>query len=86
MSKMTVRNEMEKGGNPYKRLAFVEFLEFIGRCAATKYKRSSEPLYLKIEKLLDIILPSVSMVRRDIVRRIEIPYVESDDSLGEDEF
>ena len=53
MSKMTVKNEMEKGVNPYKKLLFVEFLEFIGRCAALKYRRSSEPLYLKIEKLLE---------------------------------
>jgi len=38
MSKMTVVYEMAKGPNPYKKLAFVEFLEFIGRIAAEKYK------------------------------------------------
>ena len=33
MSKMTVTNEMVKGFNPYKKLTYVEFLEFIGRLA-----------------------------------------------------
>eukprot|EP00347_Sterkiella_histriomuscorum_P008584 403344534 len=81
MSKMTVKNEMEKGANPYKKLLFVEFLEFIGRSAALKYRRSSEPLYLKIEKILDLILPVVGMSRRDFVRKVEIPNVESDESV-----
>ena len=45
MSKMTVKNELEKGLNPYKKLLFVEFLEFVGRCAAVKYRRFSDPLY-----------------------------------------
>ena len=85
MSKMTVKNEMEKGFNPYKRMAFVEFLEYIGRCAALKFKRSSELLYLKIEKLLDDILPVVGMTRKEVVRKVEIPEIESEDSIGEDE-
>ena len=38
MSQMTVRNEMEKGVNPYTKLVFVEFLEFICRCANIKYR------------------------------------------------
>ena len=46
LSKMTVPFEMIKGPNPFKKLAFVEFLEFIGRLAHEKYKHYQEwPLY-----------------------------------------
>ena len=38
MSKMTVKDEMVKGYNPYKKLVYVEFLEFLGRIAQEKYK------------------------------------------------
>ena len=68
LSKMTVKNEMEKGLliNPYKRLAYVEFLEYIGRVAAEKYKTSSQSLSVKIEKVLDDILPLVGASRKEI--------------------
>ena len=39
LSKMTIANEMNfKGANPYLKLIFVEFLEFIGRIAELEYK------------------------------------------------
>jgi len=41
----------------YKRLQYVEFLELLGRVAYEAYKTLSQPLYQKIEKLLDVILP-----------------------------
>ena len=45
LSKMTVQLEMAKGPNPYKKLVFVEFLEYLGRVAFEKYKTSELPLY-----------------------------------------
>jgi hypothetical protein len=46
LSKMTVPNEMMKGANPYKKLAYVEFLEYLGRVAYEKYKELEDiPLY-----------------------------------------
>ena len=44
MSKMTVPNEMvfKDNTNPYLKLAFVEFLEYIGRIADFKYKDDEE--------------------------------------------
>jgi hypothetical protein len=59
MSKMTVKNEMEKGAQSYQKLIFVEFLEFIGRIAYEKYKNLSEPLFNKIDKIIGLILPLV---------------------------
>ena len=36
---MTIANEMSyKGLNPYFKLSFVEFLEYLGRVANEKYK------------------------------------------------
>ena len=43
MSKMSVINEMGfKGINPYLKMQFVEFLEYIGRVADIKYKESND--------------------------------------------
>ena len=51
---MTIANEMAfKGVNPYLKLSFVEFLEFIGRLGQEKYKEEDWPLFEKIEKILD---------------------------------
>ncbi len=61
MSKMTVKNEMEKGAQSYQKLVFVEFLEFIGRAAFEKYKNVSEPLVEKIDKVIGMILPIVGV-------------------------
>jgi hypothetical protein len=57
---MTVINEMDKGGTmEYKKLKYVEFLEFMGRLAYEKYKDLAIPLYKKIEKILDYLMPVV---------------------------
>jgi len=54
MSKMTVANEMVfKDVNPYLKLKFVEFLEFLGRVADFRFRDEDLPLYLKIEKILE---------------------------------
>ena len=82
LSKMTVKNEQEKGvANPYKKMLFVEFLEYIGRIAQEKYKASSQPLYIKIEKVLDVILTLVGSTRKEIQRRVEVTVEESDESV-----
>ncbi len=86
LSKMSVANEMVKGINPYKRLLYVEFLEFISRIADEKYKgQQSIPLYQKIEWVLDDILKLVNVARREIKRRIEFVLDESDESVQEDD-
>ena len=75
MSKMTVVFEMAKGPNPYKKMQFVEFLEFIGRVAEEKYKLVEDwPLYQKIERVLDELLPIVGSRRNDWNRKVEIHY------------
>jgi len=51
---MTVTNEMRyKDINPYTKLSFVEFLEFLGRVAYEEHKNLDLPLYQKIEMILD---------------------------------
>ena len=84
---MTVVNEMgHKGVSPFKKLAFVEFLEFIGRIANEKYKEwTNDPLYIKIEKIMDYLLPLVGMTRKEIQRRVEVIMNESDESLIEED-
>jgi hypothetical protein len=71
LSKMTAPHEMGKGGNPYKKILFVEFLEYIGRIAAEKYKDVDEPLYLKIEKILDQILPYINATRKPMIGSVD---------------
>ena len=60
-------------------MAYVEFLEYIGRCASLKYSNSSEPLYVKIERLLDEILPFASCTRKEMIAEVEVSFEESDD-------
>ena len=40
MSKQTCADESKNGGKQYSRLVFHEFLEFIGRAAEQKFKKS----------------------------------------------
>lgn len=85
MSKMTVKNEMDKvGAQQMKRLTYVEFLEYIGRIAYEKYKMNSEPLYVKIEKILDLLFPMVNATRKEMILQVQIPEEESDESLLDD--
>jgi len=85
MSKMTVKNEMDNGLTSYKKMVFVEFLEFIGRIANERYKSYSEPLAMKIEKVLDKLLAVVGYSRRKVESGGEMSEGESEDS-GEGEF
>ncbi len=59
LAKMTVINEMQFKGdtNPYLKLAFVEFLEYIGRIAEFKYRNEEISLKDKIDKVLKEVLP-----------------------------
>ena len=78
---MTIKNEMSHNkGNPYMRMTFVEFLEYLGRVAYTRYSSLSEPLYMKIEKVLDAVLRLVGMPRRELQRQIEVKLDESSES------
>jgi len=66
MSKMSVINEATSG-NQYQKLLFVEFLEFLGRVADSKYKGMSEmTLAMKLEFLLDDIFSVYSMTRTEV--------------------
>ena len=78
MSKMTVYNEVTQCENYFK-MQFVEFIEFIGRLAYTKYKGSTDLSFgEKIEQLLDDIFPSFGLTRQDVVIEVE-EISESDD-------
>ena len=70
ISRMTVKNEMEHGLAAYNHISYVEFLEFIGRMAHIKYEELDEPLYVKIERILDDLLPFAHCVRHDMHRQI----------------
>ena len=52
MSKMTVKDEV-KNHAEYDKLKFVEFIEFIGRVAHTRYIDDDASLNEKIERILD---------------------------------
>ena len=56
------------------RIQFVELLEMIGRIAKIKFYGTDiedEPLHLKIERVLDLILPMVNCQRRELKKKIE---------------
>jgi hypothetical protein len=77
MSKMSVGDEVLQKGNSYQCMKFVEFVEFFGRLADKKYK-TSDPLALKIENLMDDIFPFFNIQRKDV--EIEVVEIsESDD-------
>ena len=81
MSKMTVDKEHEKH-DQYLNLAFVEFLEMIGRIADIKFRRTTlgdEPLAKRIEFVLDDMIPEMLVCDRNPVNiRVE-EVSESDD-------
>ena len=79
MSKMTVVNE-EWEAEKYDVLAFVEFLEMIGRVADMTFSDTDiahEPLARRIEYVLDAILPLADVERHDPVIEV-IDETESD--------
>ena len=67
----------------YKRLLYVEFLEFIGRVASEKYKTTSDPLYVKVERVLDDLLGLVGVLRKEMVSVVQHEEPDSDDSYGD---
>ena len=79
MSKMTVVNE-EWEAEKYNVLAFVEFLEMVGRVADVTFSGTDiahEPLARRIDYVLDAILPLVDVDRQDPVIE-EVDETESD--------
>lgn len=48
-------------------MKYVEFLEFLGRCAYSKYKDlDEEPMERKLEMLMDELLPTFGLVRKEV--------------------
>ena len=75
---MTVKDEVGRRED-YDVLRFVEFLEFIGRVAHTKYVEDhGATLETKVERILDDILPVYGLKRK-----IEGETFESDESSEE---
>ena len=82
LCKMTVVNELELSGElQYKKLQYVEFLEFLARIADLFFEGSEMEgleLHEKIEHILDEILPLVGAKR--VKQKIVIEeFSESDD-------
>ena len=78
MSKMTVKDEV-KNVEEYERLRFVEFLEFLGRAAHTKYVSEPDlPFEDRLNLLLDDIFPVFGLKRKDT------KDVEEDDNTSEE--
>lgn len=64
MSKMTLIDEVARKED-YDRLKYVEFLEFLGRVAHTKYVEETDtPLCVKIERVLDDIFAVYGLKRK----------------------
>ena len=82
MSQATVVNEFDKGSlQEYSKLTYVEFLEFLARVAELYFEDSEMAeldLHVKLEYLLDEILPLVSAKRVKQSTVIE-EFSESDD-------
>lgn len=60
---MTVIDDVDRRELKYRSMKFVEFIEYIARTADFKFKEESCDLFEKIEKLLDLILPSYGLKR-----------------------
>jgi hypothetical protein len=82
MSKMTCIVETKDAEKFYSQMQFVEFLEMIGRVAKFKYQGdpefSKEPLAAKIEIILDQILMTIGIKRKD-------PEVHQEDESESDD-
>ena len=78
MSKMTVQDEVTNYSQ-YEKLKFVEFLEFLGRCAHYKYINETEmDLDLKIEQILDEIFAVYKLKRS-----MRINFVDDENTSDE---
>jgi hypothetical protein len=56
----------------YKKLEFVEFLDFLGRIAHEKYTSDELLMHEKIEKVLDLVLPIVGEHRKPMQLLIKV--------------
>lgn len=63
----------------------MEFLEFIGRVAHIKYEFLDEPLYAKIEKVLDDLLPVAGCYRMEMRRQLFNELSESNSDSDDEE-
>ena len=82
MSKMTVKDEVNSHSE-YERLKFVEFIEFLGRIAHTKFVDDTDtPLHIKIERILDHVLAAFGFKRKEVPVIIKIEE-SSDESVLE---
>lgn len=69
LSKMTVIEDATESTVRYKRLQYVEFLDYLGRVADAKFKKSDLdvlPLHKKIEFVIDDVLTLVGEKRVDV--------------------
>jgi len=65
---MTVRDEVYEF-EKYIKLQLVELLEMLGRAAKVKYhgtELEEEPLHVRIEAVLDCVLPLVGVARKEV--------------------
>jgi len=66
MSKMHLVYETSQK-HLYEEMKYVEFLEFIGRCAYAKYKDDTEAdMTEKLKMLLDELMPTFGMTRKEV--------------------
>lgn len=71
---MTVEDEMVKFSD-YQKLKYVEWLEFLARCAYAKYVGDETvPLAVKLEQILDSVLPVFGLKRK-----------EAEEDIGDDD-
>ena len=87
MCKMTVERDFFTAEGGYKKLEFVEFLEYIARIANEKYK-TDIPLYEKVEKVLDNVLALIDADRKEMRRKIlvkqQFQWSESEEEVESD--
>ena len=66
MSKMHVISETTNK-HVYDEMKYVEFLEFLGRCAYAKFKEfEDEPMDRKLEMFMDEIFPTFNLTRKEV--------------------
>ena len=64
---MVVITESQDRYQKYDEIKYVEFLEFLGRCAQFKFKDlEEETMEDKLKMLLDEILPAYKLTRKEV--------------------
>jgi len=72
-----IADSVEMQRQSFDTMKFVEFLEFLGRCAATKYKGEDRTMEERLELLLDELLPCYGLTRIEVLDEEE-EFSESD--------